>query len=225
MGTKVFTDTDSQFLARVFQPTASNLLMEPRQTTASNLQTTVNQTVATNLQTLAKQTVATNLQTTANQTTATNLQTTANQTTASNLQALVFQTTASNFNTTVEQSTASLLQTTVGNRGTRDVASTNVGFTTTAFNALPQQNVITLSKFSVLVKGGTASSEVRLQLSPIGGTASTNWVNDSTVVNTISQSAVTILTPTRFAKYLRLQYRKPAAGTSALVNIWYQGFV
>lgn len=211
MGMKVFTDTDSQFLSRVFQPTASSLKMEPTQTTASNLQTTVNQDSASLLNATVKQTVAANLQTTAN------------QASASLLNATIFQTAASNLHVTLTQTTASNLQTTLADRDTRDVQST-VAVTNTTFSSLPQQNIITLSQFAILLQGGTAAATVKLQVSPLGGTASANWVDNSTEVFTVAANTITILTPTKFSKYVRLQYRQSGTVSSSL-NVFYQGHV
>lgn len=212
MGIKVFTDSSSQFLSRVFQPTASNLLMEPTQTVAASLQMTANQSSASLLNSTVFQTTASNLVTNAR-----------NSTSASLLNATVFQTAASNLHVTTTQSTASNFQTTLANRATRDVTST-VAVTTSTTSSLPQQNIITLSNFAVLFKGGTAATNIQIQVSPNGGTLATNWLDNDTISRTLAASTVSILTPTKFSKYVRVQYSQSGTVSSSL-SVFYQGQV
>lgn len=226
MGMKVFTDSESQFHARIFQPTASSLKMEPKQTVAANLYMTPrNSTSASLLRSYVKQTVAADLKMEPKQTVAANLyMTPRNSTNHVLLKTQVFQSVASNLQVTFSQTTASNLQTTLANRGTLD-ASAALGLThSTTFNYGAAQTVITLSKFSFLIKGGTAATNVKLQLSPIGGTVAANWIDDDTVVRTLAAAAITILTPTRFSKYARLAAKQSGA-TSATLTLYYQGQV
>jgi len=220
------------------QTSASLLNAMVKQTVAANMQTTANQTSASLLNAMVKQTVAANMQTTANQTSASllnamvkqtvaaNLQTTANQTSASLLNATVRQTVASNLQTTatVRQTVASNLQTTLGNRFTLDVTS-SIGVTSSiTYSTAPEHNIMNLSKFSFLIKGGTAVANFKIQLSPVGGTVASNWIDDDTVVRTIAANTLTILEPIHFAKYIRLAAKQSAAASST-VSIYYQGHV
>lgn len=196
MGMKVFTDTESELKAQVFQPTASNLKIEPIQTTAANLHATVrNSSSASLLKAYVMQPNASNLHATMR-----------NSSSASLLNAYVKQTAASN------------LYMTMGSRNTLDSSATiNVVTSSMVFGAT--QTVIDLSRFSFFVKGGTATSNIKIQLSP----NDSDWLDDDTITRTLAANALTILTPTRFSKYVRLAGQ--GSSGSATVSVYYQGQV
>lgn len=235
---KVFTDTDSQFFARVFQPTASSLKMEPTQTVAASLKmepvqtnhnslfvTARNTANHTLLRTQSYQSVAASLKMEPVQTNHNSLFVTARNTANHTLlRAQVYQSVASNLQVAFSQTAASALQMTLADRETLDSSAAVSVTSSTTFNYGAVQTVITLSKFAFLVKGGTASANVKIQLSPIGGTVAANWVDDDTITRDLAISTVTILTPTRFAKYMRVGGEQ--SGTlSASLTVYYQGHV
>ncbi|MDQ0194841.1 DUF6385 domain-containing protein [Paenibacillus wynnii] len=231
---KVFTDTQTQFFSTVFQPTASNLKVEPVQTTASNLQTMVSQSSASNLnarvsQSAAsllnarvRQTAASLLNARVRQTAASLLNARVRQTAASLLNARVRQTAASLLNATVRQSAASLLQTTLGDRKviTADLAGSVT--TTGTYSSTSSINVVSLSQFSFMIKGGTATTNLKLQLSPNG---TTDWLDDDTVTRTLAAGALTIYTATRYSRFARLAYKRGTAAGTSTISIFYQGQV
>lgn len=221
MGMKVFTDTQSELKSEVYQPTASNLKVEPVQTDADNLHASVQNTgSASLLNAYVKQTTAANLHASVRNTSlASLLNTYVKQTTAANLHATMRNTSsASLLNAYVKQTTAANLYMTIGNRETLDTSATiNVVTTSIAYGA--SQSVLNLSQFSFFVKGGTATTNVKIQLSP----NDSDWLDDDTLTRTLAANTLTILTPTRFSKYVRLAGQ--GSGGSAILSVYSQGCV
>lgn len=241
---KVFTDTDSQFMARIFQPTASNLQTASNQegswTVAANATQTGNWTVAANSTQTgnwtveATQTGAWTVEANATQTGNWTVAANSTQTGAWTVEANATQTGAwtveatqqGSWTVVITSSSASNLQTTLGDRATRDTTVLNVSSSTTAsFTFLSTVSTISLSEFAFVVKNtGTATANIKIQLSPTGDSVTdSDWVDDDTVTHSLTSSAVSVFTPTRFTKYSRVGYQQDAG--SAVLDFYLQGQV
>ncbi len=107
-------------------------------------------------------------------------------------------------------------------RQTMDTNSTIGAANSTTYSTGTPVNVITLSKFSFVIVGGTAATNIKIEVAPT--TAAAHWTNDDTVVRTLAANTVTILQPTRFSKYVRLS-AKQSGTASATLAVYYQGHV
>ncbi len=266
MGMKVFTDDESQFLARVFQTTASNLKMEPVQTDATQMQTTIHNSTGdfSQVKVLAQvqQSDAADLHATIHNSTgdfsqvkvlaqvqqsdAADLHATIHNSTGNFSQvkvlAQVQQSDATDLHATIHNSTGDFSQVKVLAKLASSSETNNVKLADRAtFTSLTQVNVtqahspgftaagtttpiavISLSQFNFFIENGSATANLRIELAP---TSTGPWQPDVTTLKTLAAEALTIYTPTRFSKWVRLAYQQGSDNDNTDLNIYAQGQV
>ncbi|MFC4767272.1 DUF6385 domain-containing protein [Effusibacillus consociatus] len=110
---------------------------------------------------------------------------------------------------------------TLVDRAVQDATTTAVTTASTSLTPSTTRNVLTLSQFSLGVSNSCATGlVVQLQISP----DNVNFTND-TGTFLVPQNDARSFTPSRFAKYARLQYAAQTAGCTVTFVEFFQGQV
>jgi len=100
--------------------------------------------------------------------------------------------------------------------------SVNIATNTTAntYQAGTEQDISLLESYCFFVKnlGGVNSATLKVQLSPNG----IDWVDDS-LDTPLAASASTIITASRFLKYIRILYKSTIPDNHTAINVIFQG--